>query len=483
MKLKKRSLVLVLFAALVLGFAGAYVGVSLAQPKLSPEQSAVNKGPNKDSIEQPEDFAKVIQAYNIIKHYYIEDLEDDLLLEGAVQGMLETVQDPYSTYMDAEMMDRFQEQIEASFEGIGAEVSMVNGVVTIVAPIKDSPAEKASLRPNDQIIKIDHETIDGLDLQAAVEKIRGEKGSEVTIEIRRPGVSDTFEVTLVRDEIPLETVYADLTEVDGKKTGMIEITSFSETTADDFENELKELEEEGIEGLVIDVRGNPGGLLESVDQILKQFIPKDLPFVQIEDYTGEKTPYYSNLEKEKDYPITVLIDEGSASASEILAVALKEIGQEVVGQTSFGKGTVQRLIPLGDGSSIKLTVQKWLSPEGNWIHETGVEPTIEVQQPDYYYTHPIQLDDKPVEFNDAGEKVENIQIMLKGLGYDTEREDGYFDEATEEAVKLFQRDHDLEATGKIDENTAGLIETKIVERIRNGEDDQQLERALKTLYK
>src|SRR5699024_8265548 len=282
------------------------------------------------------------------------------------------------------------------------------------------------------------------------------------------------------DEIPVETVYSELNEEDGHKTGIIEITNFSERTADEFKEQLEQLENDGMDALVIDVRGNPGGLLDSVEDILEHFIPKDIPYIQIEDQSGQKEPYYTNLEKEKDYPITVLIDEGSASASEILAVALKEIGQKVVGMPSFGKGTVQTSLPLGDGSTIKLTFRKWLSPKGNWIHKKGVEPTVEVKQPDYYYTHPIQID-KPLEYDDAGEKIENIQLMLKGLGYDPIRDDGYFSKETEEAVKSFQHDHDLTVTGIIDEETAGLIEAQIIEKIRNGEDDQQLEKAFSTI--
>src|SRR5690625_727062 len=240
---KRKSLIIVLFAALVLGFVGAYFGTSLAQSNYSSNQVPSNQGTNISEAELFEQFSKVFQTYNLIKNHFIEDLEDEQLLEGAIQGMLHTLEDPYSSYMDIEMMERFTEQIEASFEGIGAEVTMMNGVVTIVAPIKDSPAEAASLRPNDQIIKIDNESIEGLDLQEAVEKIRGEKGSEVTLEIRRQGVSENFEVTIVRDTIPLETVYADFKTIDGKKTGIIEITSFSETTAGDFAEELNKLEE------------------------------------------------------------------------------------------------------------------------------------------------------------------------------------------------------------------------------------------------
>lgn len=482
MQLRKRTIALVLFAALIIGFAGAYLGGTLLEANKTGKGTPLEQELNSVQKENLEKFSKVIQAYGMIKNYYLEDLEDEQLLEGAIQGMLGTLEDPYSSYMDPEMMERFTEQIEASFEGIGAEVTMENGVVTIVSPIKDSPAEAASLRPNDQIIKIDHEDIEGLDLDEAVEKIRGEKGSEVTLEIKRKGLSETFEVVIQRDTIPIETVYGDLKTVDGKKTGIIELTSFSETTADDFSAELEKLEKEGIEGLVIDVRGNPGGLLDSVGFILEHFIPKDIPYIQIEDHDGERELAYTNLDEEKDYPISVIIDEGSASASEILAIALKEIGHDVVGKTSFGKGTVQRPLPLGDGSTIKLTFRKWLSPEGNWVHETGVEPTIEVEQPDYYYTHPIQIDD-PFTYDDTGERIKNVQRMLKGLGYDPKRDDGYFDKNTEEAVIAFQKDNDLTDSGKVDEETAGLIESQVIEKIRNNEDDLQMEKALSELFK
>lgn len=485
MKLRKQYIPLLLIAALVLGFLGAYAGVKLAEPTVSTEKIPViqeGNSENEVNLEKPKNMDKVIQAYQLIKDKYIEEVDGDLLLEGAIQGMLSVLEDPYSSYMDPEMNERFTEQLESSFEGIGAEVSMMNGKVTIVAPIKDSPAEKIGLRPNDQIVRIDEKETEGLDLNEAVEIIRGEKGTEVILSIQRPGVEEIFNVSIIRDEIPIETVYTDTKTIDGKKTGIITLTSFAENTAKDFVSELEKLEEDGIEGLVIDVRGNPGGLLNSVEDILSHFVPKDIPYIQIEDQQGNKDPYYSKLAKEKEYPISVVIDEGSASASEILAIALKELGNDVVGMTSFGKGTVQNAVPLGDGSTIKLTFFKWLSPKGVWIHEEGVEPTVEVKQPDYFYSNPIQID-KPLVYNQTGEKIENVQLMLKGLGYEIDRVDGYFDETTEELVKVFQSDNDLDATGEIDEKTAGLIEAKIIERIRSGEDDKQLEEALNNLYK
>src|SRR5699024_8358239 len=224
-----------------------------------------------------------------------------------------------------------------------------------VAPIKDSPAEKAGLRPNDQVLEVDGESLEGLDLNEAVNQIRGEKGSEVVLTILRSGASDPFEVTLGRDEIPVETVSSELNEEDGHKTGIIEITNFSERTADEIKEQLAQLENDVMDALVMDVRGNAGGILNSLVDILENFIRKDKPYIQIEDRAGNKEKYYTNLDNKKDYPINAVIDEGSASASEILAVSMKEIGYDIVGTKSFGKGTVKQDIPLGDGCTIKIT--------------------------------------------------------------------------------------------------------------------------------
>ncbi|MFB4167846.1 S41 family peptidase [Virgibacillus sp. JSM 102003] len=485
MNIRKQHIIIILFAALLLGFAGAYFGVKLAQPDTLPEQSQQTKveipGTSQETSAPPENIEKVSQAFNLIKENYLNDVKDKQLIEGAIQGMLTTLEDPYSSYMDVETMERFNETIESSFEGIGAEVSSVNGKVTIVAPIKDSPAEEAGLRPNDKILSVNDESVVGMDLYEAVEKIRGEKGTEVVLEVQRAGVSEPFDVKIVRDDIPLETVYPEVKTVDGKKTGIIEITTFSEKTAEDFSKALKDLEDKNIEGLVIDVRGNPGGLLTAIEDILKNFIPKDMPYLQIENQKGEKSKSFSKLEEKKPYPISVLINEGSASASEILAVAMKEAGYDVVGTKSYGKGTVQQAVPMGDGSTIKLTFFKWLSPKGTWIHEKGVKPTVKVEQPAYYFTNPVQVEES-IAYNHTGDKVKNVQVMLKGLDYNPGRTDGYFSKETEEAVQAFQADNDLKVTGVINKDTAGKIQAKIVEKVRSGEDDRQMDKALNVLY-
>lgn len=491
--MKKRYVVIALVLGILLGVGGAFTGYfflsngdddasdSTIQERLL-EQIMTQQSSMEENMG---DMSKVLEAYSLIKDMYVEDVEDNDLIEGAIQGMLLSLEDPYSVYLDQEAMKEFNQQIESSFEGIGAEVSMVNGNVTIVSPIKDSPAEKAGLSPNDQVLKVDGESLEGLSLQEAVNKIRGEKGSEVTLEIKRPGVDEPLEVSIVRDSIPVETVYVDTKEQNGKKIGVIELTSFSESTAEEMKAELEKMEKAGIDGLVIDVRGNPGGLLPAAEGILEQFIPKDKPMLQIEDENGKKTRYFSKLAEPKEYPVAVLVNEGSASASEILAISLKEaLGYEVVGETTFGKGTVQQTIPMGDGSTIKLTRFKWLSSDGTFIDGKGVEPTVEQKMPDYYYTHPIQLEeDETFAFNDTSEQIKNIQIMLDGLGYDVGRTDGYYNKETEDAVKTFQADHDLSISGEIDKKTAEVIETQVRERIRAGEDDLQMEKALELLTK
>jgi len=468
---------------LVIGFLGAYIGLKVMQPKLMASNN-ISVPFTSESKADSEEMGIIKEAYDLIDTHYVEGVEEGQLLEGAIQGMLDTLEDPYSSYMNAEAMEKFTEQIESSFQGIGAEVSLVDGKVTIISPIKNSPAEKAGLRSNDQILQVDEESLEGLDLNEAVSKIRGEKGSEVVLLIERAGSTKPIEYTLVRDDIPIETVYEEVKTIEGKKTGVIQITSFSETTADEFTEALNSLEDDGIEGLVIDVRGNPGGLLDAIEDMLQHFIPSDIPYLQVEDGNGEKDKYYTNLKEKKPYPINVVVDEGSASASEILAVAMKEVGYDIIGETTFGKGTVQQAVPIGkeEGqSTVKLTFFKWLSPEGNWIHDKGVKPTVKQKQPDYYYTSPIQMEET-LKFDQTDEQIKHAQIMLKGLGFDPKREDGYFDESTKQAVEAFQKDQQLSVTAEIDEETAGAIEAQILEKIRNEEDDLQMKKALDVLY-
>lgn len=480
--MRRKSIALMMIASLLTGAGGTYAGMQWLEK--SEGDSALEQSLTKDEIavkEQtaPENLKKVNQAYELIKSQYVEKVESDKLVEGAIQGMLAVLDDPYSVYMNKETAQQFNQALDSSFEGIGAEVGMEEGKIVIVSPFKNSPAEKAGLKPKDQILKVDGKSVEGLDLNQATLKIRGKKGTKVTLEIARKGLKEPLKIPVIRDEIPLETIHASVKKQEGEKIGYIEITSFSKDTADDFKTELSELEKQDIKGLILDVRGNPGGMLVSVEEILKEFVTKEKPYVQIEERNGKKRRHFSSLTEKKDYPVVVLIDKGSASASEILAGSLQEAGgYKLVGETSFGKGTVQQAVDMGDGSNIKLTLFKWLTPDGNWIHKKGIKPDVEIKQPDIFATHPIQIEDTLVE-DMNNEQVKNAQEILAGLGYAPGRTDGYFSSETTTAVKAFQQQTDLEPTGKIDAKTAARLEEEVIKEMKKENNDLQLQTALR----
>jgi carboxyl-terminal processing protease len=386
--------------------------------------------------------------------------------------MVQSLEDPYSTYMDPKAAIQFKEGLESSLTGIGAEVTMKKGKLTIVFPIKGSPAEKAGILPSDQVLKVNGKRLDGLDTSEAVSKIRGPKGSKARLEILRPGSSDTIRVTVIRDEIPIQTVHASL---DGEKIGKITLTQFSEGTAKDFKKSLRTLEEKGLKRLVVDVRGNPGGLLSSVLEICDELIGGKKTIVQTEDSNGKRKTYEGKNVKGKSYPIAVLINKGSASASEILAAALKEAeGYPVVGETSFGKGTVQTPEEFEDGSSMKLTVGKWLTPKGNWIDQhggsKGIKPTHKVKAPSYLSVFPPQPNRVMKEDENSGE-VKAMQTVLDTLGYTPGRTDGYFDARTSLAVKAFQKNHNLHIHGRFDQKTAKKLYEAFLKMRSNPKND------------
>lgn len=475
---------LLLAGSLLTGAGGTYAGLSWWDSRENVDKTAETiKNSQGETKLTANELQKVTQAYDLIKNRYVEKVKEESLVEGAIQGMLSKLEDPYSVYMNEETAKQFSQTLESSFEGIGAEVSSVEGKIVIVSPFKGSPAEKAGLKPNDQILKVDNESVIGLDLYEATLKIRGEKGTKVKLEIQREGLSKPLKVEIKRDEIPLETVHGEIKKQNGKQIGYIEITTFSENTADDFKKKLKAYEKDGIDGLIIDVRGNPGGLLASVEQILREFVTAEKPYVQIEQRNGEKLRYFSELKKKKKYDIAILIDKGSASASEILAGALNEAeGYALVGEKTFGKGTVQQAVPMGDGSNIKLTLFKWLTPDGNWIHKKGIAPTVEVSQPAMYRTHPLNLDE-PLKLDMNDEQVKHAQEILEGLGFSPGRSDGYFSDETETAVKAFQQMKDLKPTGIIDEKTAYSLVEAIRDELRKEKNDLQLQTALKYVSK
>lgn len=427
------------------------------------------------SAQEDDPFGKLKSTYDILQSNYYKEVETDKLVEGAIKGMVESLEDPYSVYMDVEEAKSFNENISSSFEGIGAEVQESNGNIMIVSPIKGSPAEEVGLKPKDIILKVDDKSVEGLSVNEAVMNIRGEKGTKVNLLIQRAGVGElTF--TITRDTIPLETVYS---EVMDDNIGKIQITKFSETTGKELANALEELQNKNVKGLILDLRQNPGGLMDQALLMSDLFVPKGKNIMQVEDRTGAKEIYKAENAKDVDLPITVLIDGGTASAGEIMAAALNEsAGIPLVGEKTFGKGTVQTANAFDDDSSVKYTTAKWLTPDGTWIHEKGIEPTVKVKLPEYANLPYINPDNE-LKVGDSNAEVKAAQQMLKALGYNEVSDKGYFDEAMEKTVKQFQKENELTVNGVITKETTIKLMELIQKKIQ--ENDTQLEKAISVL--
>lgn len=427
-------------------------------------------------VNSPErrEFQKLYSAYDEIQSKYYEDVDTEQLVNGAINGMVDSLGDPYSDYMNEEEAAQFMEGISSSFQGIGAEVQERNGYITVVSPIKNSPAEKAGVLPNDQIIAVDGESIQGFSTTEAVMLIRGEKGTEVTLTIVRGESQDPIDVTIVRDEIPIETVYS---EMIGDNVAHIQITSFSRETYNELLTAIEEMENEGMEAMVIDVRQNPGGLLESALEISNLFIDEGKGMFEVEA-KGQEPEIYLATEGDKiRIPVTLLIDGGSASASEILAGAMSESADiQLVGEKTFGKGTVQTANDLADGSNLKFTTARWLTPDGNWIHEKGIQPDVEVAYPDYmtlpYLDSELELKDGTIS-----EQVRTAEQMLEALGYEVGEVDGVFEDEMLAAVESFQEDQELEVTGVLTGDSIFALMDALREKIE--EDDPMLLEAKK----
>ncbi|MFH7820501.1 S41 family peptidase [Neobacillus thermocopriae] len=423
-----------------------------------------------------EEFTKLYKAFDTLKNGYYKKINEQELINGAINGMVESLDDPYSDYMTKDEAESFHSTISSSFEGIGAEIQEKDGHIMIVSPIKNSPAEKAGLKPNDIILSVDGKSLQGVTSTKAVTMIRGKKGTKVELSIQRPGSDAPITVPIIRDEIPIETVYGEMVD---DRIAKVQITSFSTNTTKELTDKLNELKSKGMQGLVLDLRQNPGGLLDQAINISSMFVPKGKIIVKEQDRNGKVKEIASQNDGNPGFPLVVLIDKGSASASEILAAAVKEsAGVPLVGEKSFGKGNVQTAADFSDGSNIKYTIAKWLTPNGNWIHKKGIKPDMEVALPEYANL-PIINPEKELTLSTSSTEVQTAQKMLKALGYDPGREDGFFDEKTKKAVMSFQTANQLTADGILKGETTLKLMEKIRELINNN--DTQLNKAIEVL--
>lgn len=467
------SLVIVLFV----GIVGTYLVVGVNTANLIPPNISENAN-NTEETESNVTLGTIDELYRILNEDYYGDVDEQELIQGALQGMTDAVDDPHTEYLDSVESSDLDDQISGSFEGIGAEVVKEEDKVRVVSPIPESPADKAGILPNDYILEVDGESIADMTVQEAVQLIRGPKGTEVDLLIER--ADNQFNLAIERDSIPVESVVCEQLE-DNPEIGLIQITRFNQPTYQELVDAIKALEEQDVKKFIFDVRGNPGGLLDIALMMSNIFVDEGEPLMQMkesEDYDPTifiaDNDQFGDFKFDKNHEAVILVNEGSASASEILAGAMQNAGIPVIGQPSYGKGTVQSVYNLSGGAEVKLTNKIWLTAAGDWINEKGITPDIEAEQlgqGDLLMVDPAQT----YQLNDQSEEVKNINALLDVLGYEVPESDTYT-EQTASAVSSLQAKHDLEQTGQLAEATT----LRLMQDVRDyiSENDKQIERAV-----
>lgn len=387
--------VFILLGAFSMGY---YQGKKNVSPAVSEKTIPINRAyidnklPNADNRI---DFSLFWKVWDLVreKHVNKNELDAKKMIYGAINGMLRATGDPYSYFFDPNENQSFSQDIQGSFEGIGAELGMKDNFLTVVAPLEGSPAQKSGLMAGDKILKVNGKVSSDMSIDEAVNMVRGKKGTEVKLTILCLGEQETREISIIRDVIEIKSVKLEFKD---DNIAYVKITKFGENTNKEFNDAANQIVFKNAKGIVLDLRNNPGGLLDKAVAVASKMMPKGQIVVSEEDSQGNK----DNLrtvggDKLSSISTVVLINEGSASASEILAGALRD-NQNIIliGKKSFGKGTVQELINLPGNSSVKITVAKWLTPKGDYIMEKGITPDVEVDLTvdDYENNRDPQLD-------------------------------------------------------------------------------------------
>lgn len=355
--------------------------------------------------------SKVAEVQSLLDSNYINEMDQSKLIDGAVKGYVDAVGDPYTSYFSKTEYASFMEKMEGSYEGIGVVISYGkdNNEIVVVAPFDGSPGQKAGIMPSDVILKVDEESTVGMTLDKVVEKIKGEKGTKVKMTVYRPKTEETLDLEVTRDVIVVPTIEHKLLE---NQIGYLKISGFEENTYDQFAEALKDLEAQGEKGLIIDVRNNPGGYLNIVASIADELLGKGL-IVYTVDKNGKREDLNSKGDVAFGKPIVLLVNENSASASEILAGAIKDRkAGTLVGTTTFGKGVVQRTFDLPDGSAVKITIAKYYTPNGNYIHGIGIEPDIKVEL-DELTEEQLKSEERPIMDSQLKKAIEVMNTKIK----------------------------------------------------------------------
>lgn len=401
--MKKRiSIVILIIIALAAGFGGGfyYRDVKTPPPVF---KNIINK-----DVGQPKgvDFTTFWTVWGLLQSRYVDKdkLDTQNLVYGAIDGLVKAVGDPYTTFLKPKESEEFSQQVNGAFSGIGIEIGLRKGILTVIAPIKDTPAQRVGLLAGDKILKIGDKTTDGMKIDEAVSLIRGPKGTKIKLTITRDGLEKAKELIITRDVIKVPAV--DWKMTDGN-IAYVQLFIFNKNIDSEFKKAAKEISQSKAQKIILDLRNNPGGLLDSAVNIASYFLDANQT-VTIEKFgDGTQNAFPSNPNGLlKNYPLVVLINKGSASASEIVAGALKDNrGVTIVGETSFGKGSVQELNDLSQGASLKITVAKWFTPKGVSITDQGIKPAIEVQRSEDDITN-----NKDPQLDKAVELVKNINL-------------------------------------------------------------------------
>lgn len=425
-----------------------------------------------------EAFSKLQTIFEIIEAYHKDGADLETFLDGAIQGGLDALGDPYTNYFTPDEFADFLDSLEGTLSGIGIYMETKDNYIIVAAPIKGSPAFEAGLKTGDRILEANGTDLVGASTEYAGSIIRGEPGTEVTLKIERPSENRTFEVTIVRAQINIPEVEFEMLE---NGVGYLALTGFSDSASREFYKAVESLKEQGATSLVLDLRQNPGGYVNSAVDIASAWVPKGEP-VLVEVGKDGETVHRSrgNL---INLPTAVLVDGGSASAAEILAGAIQDYGAgELVGTQTFGKGTVQQILFMNGGDGMKVTIAEYLTGKRHHVDGIGLTPdyVVEPLSADPMFYTPLELD-RLLLANKVGLDVLDLQQRLAFLGFDTEL-DGVFGPKTQRVVQNFRRRHALTGGAVVDDAFAEVLNAEVARAVAELEEtDAQLDKAVELL--
>lgn len=382
-KMKKRLRVVAMGVALALIVGvSVYAGNRLTALGILPITSVSAVQSSLEKVNDTENFKKVLEIREMLYRWYDGEIDDSKLAEGAIKGMVSSLGDQYTYYMNDKEFSDFKEKSQGNYMGIGIQVAVKDDKIVVVSPIEGGPAEKAGIKTGDVILKINGEAVSGKELDKAVSMMKGTTKENIKLTLYREGKGE-FDVDVMRDVIKTVNVKSEMID---NNIGYIQVVAFDEGTAKEFETQLKALEDKGMKGLILDLRGNPGGFMKECVDLVSNFVPKDKVIVSTIDKYGNKEESVSKGGIAQGMPLVVLIDGGTASASEIVAGAIRDYDLgTLIGTTTFGKGIVQVVLDkIGqekDGTALKVTISKYYTPNGENIHKKGIAPEIEIEYP------------------------------------------------------------------------------------------------------